>query len=471
MSQAFETVSSPTGERAGEERILDLPLHGYERDARQRLVIFRQSKTIFRLQDGEGYSMPIDIRNSYCIPWYASPGQSNPALSVQIWIYEYSMASRADALALQQAFTGYRVSHDWSAVEWRIERSGLIKKALANNKHELSTIQIWEPEQLTRLEKNQTRPGRALSRGSSNTFASSLAEELVSTLPAGAASVILQDELGSEVIAARADALTRPAILIFTKCNGKPSYLYLPLEDHVDLNLERCDCGNGTAGPSCRCSVIEKTKKRKPFSIKRCIARDEGDWNLFLFASPKSDKYKKLKSIDARELCLRFNNASARIDFEIALRRAIRNHEDRCNGFTASGKQMRAHEHQPRLPITSPLTTRLTSVSHDSNIADSAYSSFPHEMRGALNPSTTSFSYISPEHRTSNASEYFPANGNNTYHNRQLSPQGWNPSTQTRELSSENRGPCELPAERFDRTELSADPEPSRSRQRDARRR
>jgi hypothetical protein len=361
---------SATEERGGEEKILELSLAKNGAESGQTLHVFRQTNTQLRLVETpiseSGIKQVVSIHHFKCVPWYAVPNEPASANSLQICpnpVYEgdfIDMASKENVFALQRAFTNYKVMYSFTQVKWVLQRDRLHHKTLEGPKDDWSGIQIWQWDPLERWMPPSTLSGPSESRLSGVSLerrASTLAGDFVSTLPTKAASIISQGVKGGEVVASMPPKV--PAIIIFTKSDGKLSFVYLPLEPGIHINRQRCACYRKNS--DCVFVILENNPgSRIKFKTKIHRAANMQDWNLFLFAQPKPPEYASLETLDdAIELTLEFANVEERKRFQLELIYAIKKREVEQDGFDEVARKMRYHENKANRTVNDPTLLRL----------------------------------------------------------------------------------------------------------------
>ena len=376
---------SATEESAGEEKILEIPLSEEEGETKQGLMVFRHSNTEFRLLrtsiSQSGVEQVINTHHFRCVPWYAMPNKPATKNTLQICHNHvhtgnfFDACTREDVFALQRAFTNYRVLFNNSQLRWELQRDRLYHKSLKGPKDEWSGIQIWQWDPLQRWIAQSPEAGpseSALTETSSDRRGSTLAGDYVSAFPSKAASIVPQGPNGDDIVATMRPKV--PAIIIFTKRDDKLSFLYLPLEAGIGVNLKRCTCHK--ADSNCRFVILEKNPgSRLKFETKIHTAASIQDWNLFLFAQPKPPEYKSMETLnDVVEYTLEFATVTARKEFQIWFFRAIKQRQVDLKDFNGVARGMRHHENRPNKRVNDPTllspgaTSRQSSVTLSPNL-------------------------------------------------------------------------------------------------------
>ncbi|ERF70769.1 hypothetical protein EPUS_05121 [Endocarpon pusillum Z07020] len=108
-----------------------------------------------------------------------------------------------------------------------------------------------------------------------------------------------------------------PALILFTKCNARYTFLHLTLDPKIHINPTACKCRNERSG--CKRVVIES--KNPCFTMRVLTADQKGDdginsWDLSVFRYPRTEKWQQAIVNDrVKTLELEFATVEERILF------------------------------------------------------------------------------------------------------------------------------------------------------------
>jgi hypothetical protein len=342
--QADLPIPPPPAHVAGidEEKILEVELQDVGETRDKELCLFRRSDTEFRLvetaatESGTRQVINRKVFNTQhwrSTPWYAAPNRPESSRSFQLCDNRvnvdhgdlFTLKREDDVFAFQQALTNYRVVYNSAQVHWSLQRpKKLVYSKVITGSEPWSGLQIWEYAPLQDMDDTPSDPSD--SRASSRSPSTKIAASLLSAVPrrAGSMMTVVQDASGTEATASTSPK--HPALVIFTMLEGRPAYLYIPLNGRLKCNLRRCRCVNPRS--DCQVAVLENgANRRKGFGLSVHHAADWADWNLLLLAEPKPPPFHKISHwADATELCLTFATATARKSFQLALCEALERH-------------------------------------------------------------------------------------------------------------------------------------------------
>ena len=233
-------------QRPFEEKILELGLPSSYGSRQSALTVFRKSdaelrlvsttkderNTLFHREEG----MDINMNLTKLIPAYVNPEQSSkPTLNVLLCANEaqnpkwYTFKGLGDVKRFQQALTGYRVFHDMSKITWSIEGS------LKPHKFGNGSLQLWHYKPLPSLTSDLganaadcTSPTvgspQSPPLGNSRLHRHSTAMTSVTLVSTGSITSSVTGSQGDGTAILRP---TAPALVIFTMCERKYTFLHI----------------------------------------------------------------------------------------------------------------------------------------------------------------------------------------------------------------------------------------------------
>ncbi len=232
-----------------EEKILEISLSAPAGIRKHDLLVFRRSATTLRLvrsaiEDDSGIAHPesekINTHVDRFIPWYAIP-TSTPSLSVEICSGNetggttYDFQNETDVFNFQRAITGYQVVHDMPRIQWALNKQQLQVSSKVLEGTARLQLWLWKPlpsiqAQSLNSPQLSTSPTSTLSGSSqwTNTTNATLAK-LTQRCDSSVVSVA-ENTNGDSVVAAVKPQL--PSVVIFTKLEGKYTFLSLERKSH-----------------------------------------------------------------------------------------------------------------------------------------------------------------------------------------------------------------------------------------------
>ena len=226
------------------------------------------------------------------IPAYATPDASPDANNILLssshvhdlrWQY---LSSPVDVFALQQALTGYRVSHYMSNVSWSFNGSS------KSGKYGEGKLQLWQqkilPSLVAQSSASADSPKSTISpalRRQSQAFSTA-----TTMLSGSSATSAITGSRGNGTAVLMPEP---PVMVLFTSCGGKYAFLYLELDPDTFVNTEKCNCRKNSKK---RCHVVILESKAKTIKIRRACSLHVSDkglytWDLARFRMPRHPEF------------------------------------------------------------------------------------------------------------------------------------------------------------------------------------
>lgn len=314
-SHATEVPPDETDEGPTEEKVLEIastPSHGTRRT---RYLFFRTGERSLRLLRHETdkkdlavnsrSNNDIDLFSTRLIPFYAIPSPpAAPTLEIHLLrdstTKRYPLTSQADVKAFQRAITGYEVVADNSNVSWASYQSRLLG---TNSARGDGRIQIWRPNPFSRNQSSHTTCRTSPTSSSSTTERN---RRRVSSNPDSLGSTVLSTNVSTMRGSGRPNTLglvvrmtPLPAIVIFTEYNHRLTFLWLCLDQYVNIKENSCGCKD--ANKSCR-HIVFSSKVR--LNLRRYSAEGKGmdglkTWDLLPLAISNHPLARGVKSLDS----------------------------------------------------------------------------------------------------------------------------------------------------------------------------